>query len=401
MKKTLGILVLASCFAFAAPATAAETSDPPPVLPFDPLLVELVMPGSFVQNNIFGVRWLPSRSKSVGSVKYSWGGQTKTIDQFLWESGTDSFIALDNGSIAYERYFDINTMFSKHQSWSVMKSFVSTLVGISVQRGEITSINDPVTKYVPSLAGNGYNGVSIKDVLNMASGIEWDEAGDESSGGILEGDVFKLVTDSIFDNLTLGLSGQTLDEFSTSPDRVNVEAPGTRFNYASVNTQVLRMVLEAASGQRLRTLLQNRIWKPAGMGSSATLLKDRTGSDFGFCCLFATARDYARFGLLWENNGKYGSNQIVPTNWVYDSTHSSESYLQPGAVEPTFGYGYQWWLGDGTRGDYSAAGLGGQFVYVSPNDDTVIVKLSDDIGSDRTGEALRAFRAVSDYLKTH
>lgn len=397
IKKTLGILVLASCFTFTASANAAEA----PALPFDPLLVELVMSGSTIQNNTAAVRSLPSQSKSVGTVTYTFGGQTKTVNQFLNESGTDSFIAIDNGVIAYERYFDINSQYSKHQSWSVMKSFVSTLIGIAVKNGKITSINDPVTKYVPALTANGYNGVSIKDVLNMASGIQWDEAGDESSGGILSGDVIDLVADPMFDQTSFGLLGQTLDEFSTSRDRVRGETPGTRFNYTSVNTQVLRMVLEKATGQRLRTLLQNQIWKPAGMGSSATLLKDRVGSDFGFCCLFATARDFARFGLLWENNGKYGSNQIVPTDWVYSSTHSTESYLQPGAVEPTMGYGYQWWLGNGTRGDFSALGLGGQSVYVSPNDDTVIVKLSDDIGSDRSEESLQAFRAVATYLKTH
>ncbi|MBJ7348104.1 MAG: serine hydrolase [Thermoleophilaceae bacterium] len=392
MKMTLGILVLASCFAFAGTATAAT---------FDPLAVENFMPGSTILNNTSAVRALPSQAKSVGSVTYTYGGQTKTVDQFINGSNTDSFIALDSGSIAYERYLNGNNSSTKHQSWSMMKSYVSTLIGIAVKNGKITSINDPVTKYVPALAANGYNGVKIKDVLQMASGIKWDEAGDESSAGVASGDAYNMVSESIFDNLTFGLSGQTLDEFTTSPDRVRVETPGTHFNYTSANTQVLRMVLEKATGQRLRALLQNQIWKPAGMGLSATLLRDRVGSDYAFCCLFAAARDYARFGLLWENNGKYGTNQIVPTNWVYSSTHSTESYLQPGAVETSWGYGYQWWLGDGTRGDFSAVGLEGQFTYVSPNDDTVIVKLSSDEGTDRIEETLRVFRAIADYLKTH
>ncbi|MBJ7457734.1 MAG: serine hydrolase [Thermoleophilaceae bacterium] len=393
-------LLASACasLAIAAPASAEENT-PPALLPFDPLALEFTLPGSTISNNIWNVRSLPVDHEPIGNVTYSWNGQTKTISRLLLESGTDAFLVLENGKIAHEVYFDINNVFTRHQSWSMMKSFVSTLVGIAVRDGKITSVNDPVTKYVPALAANGYNGVSIKDVLQMSSGIDWNEEYTD----ILGADIVDLVLDPILDNGSFGLFGRTLDKFAASPEWSRSDAPGTRFLYNSLNTQVLGMVLKAATGRPVRKLLEEQIWRPSGMGSSGWLLKDRAGSDFGFCCLYATARDYARFGLVWENNGARGSNQIVPTNWVYDSTHSTEAHLQPGVVEPTLGYGYQWWIGDGTRGDFAAIGVEGQWTYVSPTDNTVIVKLSDDLTleGNREEEFLKASRAVADYLRAH
>lgn len=390
--------MVTGCFSLSITAAAsAEESTPPAILPFDPLALEFTLPGSTIGNNIWNIQSLPSDPKPISNITYSWGGTTKTISQLLLESGTDAFLVLDKGKITSERYFDINNVVTKHQSWSMMKSYVSTLIGIAIRDGKIQSVDDPVTKYVPSLAGNGYNGVSIKNVLQMSSGIDWDEE------GVAGTDIINLVLDPILDNATFGVAGRTLDEFATSSEWTRSNAPGTRFLYTSLNTQVLGMVVEAATGKPLRQLLEEKIWRPTGMASTAWLLRDRVGSDFGFCCLYATARDFARFGLVWENNGARGSNQIVPASWVHDSTHSTEAHLQPGAVEPTYGYGYQWWLGDGTRGDFAAIGVEGQFTYVSPADDTVIVKLSDDLTlvGDREAEFLKASRAIADYQRTH
>lgn len=393
------LAALAICCTFAAGAQAAEDNAGLPLLPFDPLAVELVMPGSTIDNNIFNVRSLPSQSKPVGNLTYTWNGQTKSIFQLLLESGTDAFLALDDGKIAYERYFDINTSLTRHQSWSMMKSFTSAMIGVAIRDGYIDSVDDPVTDYVPALAGNGFNGASIEDVLQMSSGVDWNEAQLDA----LNADVIWLVVDPIFDNLSFGTAGRTLDEFATGAEHTLASPPGTDWNYSSLSTQVLGMVLSRATGRPVRQYLEQTIWKPSGMGGDARLLRDRTGTDFTFCCLYATARDYARFGLIYENGGARGSAQVVPASWVHDSTHSSAAHLQPGAVESSFGYGYQWWLGEGTRGDFAARGLEGQQIYVSPADDTVIVKLSDDltVQGDRGPELLKAFRTIADYLRTH
>jgi CubicO group peptidase (beta-lactamase class C family) len=395
----LALVAALACFGSLTAAAYAEEQTPPPVLPFDPLAVELVLPGSTIARDAGNVRSLPSDPKPVGAVTYSWAGQTKTISQLLLESGTDAFVAVDAGKIASEVYFDLNAPWTRHQSWSVMKSFTSSLIGIAIAEGHIDSVDDPVTKYVPALAANGYNGVSIRDVLQMSSGIAWNE----SYLDPVNADVAWLVGDPVLDNLSWGVAGRTLDEFATSSEWTQVVAPGTQWHYNSLNTQVLGMVLARATGQPVRRYLEQKIWKPAGMATSGWLLRDRPGTDFTFCCLYATARDYARFGLVYENGGVRGSSQVVPAGWVYDSTHSTATHLQPGAVAPNFGYGYQWWLGDGTRGDFLALGLEGQWIYVSPADDTVIVKLSDDLTltGNRSAEILKAFRAVADYLRTH
>lgn len=387
-------LTALACFgALAGVAQAAEETTPPPPLPFDPLALELVLPGSTVHNNFWDVRSLSSSSKPIGSLTYTWNGQTKTIFQLMLESGTDALLAVDNGKIAYEKYFDINNVFTQHQSFSMMKSFTSAMIGIAIRDGYIGSINDQITSYVPALAANGYNGVTIKEVLQMSSGVGWHEGED----------VVSLMAEAVIDNLTFGVGGRSLDEFSTSPQWQRVAAPGTQWNYKSLDTQVLGMVLAKATGRPVYEYLEEKIWKPSGMASNARLLHDRTGRDFTFANFYATARDYARFGLVFENNGARGSRQIVPSSWVYDSTHSTAAHLHPGAVRDDFGYGYQWWLGNGARGDFFAAGYEGQFIYVSPADDTVIVKLSDDLtlDGDRASEVVKAFRVIADYLRTH
>lgn len=395
------ISTLACGFALSGSALAEEEPTLPAPLPFDPLVLEAGLPGSTINNNLWGVRSLPSSSKSVGGVTYEWNGQTKTVFQMLLESGTDAFLAVDNGKIAYERYFDFNTAFTRHHSWSMMKSFTSAMIGIAIDDGYIDSVDDLVTDYVPQLAGNGYAGVTIKQALQMSSGVDYYETPSDP----LNADALSLFIDPIIDNYTLGVAGRTYDEYATSPEWVQTAPPGTVWRYSSLESQVLGMVLSRATSRPVRQYLEQTIWKPAGMGSDAWLLKDRVGTNCTFSCLYATARDYARFGLVYENNGARGSNQIVPGSWVYDSTHSTEPHLQSSAMSDhyNFGdYGYQWWVGDGPRGDFAAVGLEGQNIYVSPSDDTVIVKLSDDLTIGTRGpELLKAYRAIADYLSTH
>ncbi|MGB0890468.1 MAG: serine hydrolase [Solirubrobacterales bacterium] len=148
------IAVLTCALGFASSAQA-ETQAPPSLLPFDPIALEFVLPGNTVRVDSSNVRALSTQTKPIGKLTYSWAGKTKSVDQYLAESSTDSFLVLDDGVIAYERYFDINTRLSRHQSWSMAKSFLSTLIGIAVSEGKIDSIDDPVTKYVPSLSVNG------------------------------------------------------------------------------------------------------------------------------------------------------------------------------------------------------------------------------------------------------
>ncbi|MFB7718479.1 serine hydrolase domain-containing protein [Nocardia sp. NPDC056100] len=327
---------------------------------------------------------------------YTYNGKQRTLADYLDRSSARSYVVVQNDSIVDERYFFGYSATSRFNSWSVGKSITATAVGIAISEGKIASVQDPVTKYVTELKGTGYDGVSIRDILHMSSGHQYDETEyTNPTKGSTATTIRMVVGTSLIDQ-----AKEAKKDFQ----------PGSRWNYDSMNTFVLGWLVSKATGQSLATYVQDKIWQPAGMQTSALVGKDYKGSTIAYCCYHATARDFARFGLLYLHNGKVGDRQVVPQQWVQDSTHSSEAYLQPHQLMPskpsssenTYGYGYQWWLGDGDRGDFLAIGILGQYIYVSPKDNVVIVKTSEDLNSEENmGEAIYAFRATVDALPTH
>ncbi|MFI8975317.1 serine hydrolase domain-containing protein [Nocardia asteroides] len=322
---------------------------------------------------------------------YVYNGKTQTVADYLERSSTRGFLVMKDNQILDERYFGGYSATSRFNSWSVGKSITSAALGIAVSEGRIASIDDPVTKYIPELAKSGYNGVSIRNVLQMSSGTAYDE------------------TD--YTNPTKGSTATTIrmvagTSLIDQAKEIKRERPaGTKWNYDSMDTFVLGWVVSKATGKSLSDYVEERIWKPAGMETSALIGKDYKGSTIGYCCYHATVRDFARFGLLYLRDGQAGGKQVLPAQWVKDSTRAAAPHLQPGSLRPdkpessenNYGYGYQWWLGDGDRGDYSAIGILGQFIYVSPRDGIVIVKNSEDLNSEvNMGEAIHAFRAIAD-----
>ncbi|GGM32771.1 hypothetical protein GCM10012275_00230 [Longimycelium tulufanense] len=322
-------------------------------------------------------------------VRYSYRGAARTLDDLLNRTGTESFLVLHGDKLVSERYFRGNSRSTVSNSDSVAKSIVSAAVGVAVGEGAISSVHDPVTKYVPELKGSGFDGASIRDVLHMASGIEWQE---------LQKSYFDPTNSATFNQIRLTL-GTPATEIAQQAKRA--EAPGTHFNYASIDTFVLSWVVSRATHEPFARYLQDRIWQPAGMSSTTRLGADWAGNPLGFTFVTTTPRNFARFGLLYLHNGRALGKQVVPAQWVADSTHSSEPYLQPDQVGHGYGlgYGYQWWLGDGDRGDYSALGVFGQYIYVNPRDNVVIVKTSFDPQHQQTiNEMITAFRAVADKV---
>ncbi|GAB2662684.1 serine hydrolase domain-containing protein [Nocardia goodfellowii] len=322
---------------------------------------------------------------------YVYNGKIQTAGDYLRRTSTRGFLVLKGNRIIDERYSGGYSAGSRFNSWSVGKSITSAAVGIAIGEGKITSVDDPVTKYVPDLAKNGYNGVSIRHLLQMSSGTAYDETdyADPTKGSTAT--TIRMV------------AGTSLPDQAKELERER--AAGTKWNYNSMDTFVLGWVVAEATGTSLSDYVRERIWKPAGMETSALIGKDYEGSAIGYCCYHATIRDFARFGLLYLRGGQAGGKQVIPQQWVQDSTHATEPHLRPHnlrpdkpqAVENDYGYGYQWWLGDGDRGDYTAIGILGQFIYVSPKDNVVIVKNSEDLNSEETmGEAIHAFRALAD-----
>jgi CubicO group peptidase (beta-lactamase class C family) len=318
-------------------------------------------------------------------VTYTFRGHRYTLADFLQRSSTLGFTVLHGTTILDQRFFDGEGRDSYFQSWSVGKSITSAAVGVAYAEGRIHSLSDPVTRYLPQLRRTGYDGVPIVDVLHMASGTKWDE--------------------STYTNVFQGaLNSQLRLIFGTPLMKIAKEStrqvrPGTVFNYDSLNTYVLSQVVQAATHTPYATFVQQKIWGPAGMASPLYLGHDWSGQTIAYCCYHAQIDDFARFGLLYLRDGRAGGRQVIPSSWVAASTRVDAPYLAPYKLYPgdPFGYGFQWWLGDGKRGDYTGIGLLGQYIYVNPKDDVVIVKTSQDFGSDsRDAELLTAFRAVAD-----
>jgi CubicO group peptidase (beta-lactamase class C family) len=336
---------------------------------------------------------LPRAERSL-EVSYWFGGKQHTLDDFLGRTRATGFLVLKDGKVVSERYFGGADKNSKFTSWSVGKSFTATLVGLAIADGKITGVDSAVTDYVPELKGSGYDGVPIKYILEMSSGIKFTEV-----YGSAESDIM------IMWRRTMVEESERLDHYAASLTRL--EPPGSRFEYRSVDTQVLGELVKKVTGETLADNLSKRIWQPLGMESDATWLTDRPGADgmeAAFCCINATLRDYARFGLLFLNKGNWNGKQIVPAAWVEPATTPQDPQVRFGKIikgSPN-GYGYQWWLLPGDAHAFSAEGVFFQFIYVDPSNNLVIAKTSafDDFWDDKLEEETwAAYRAVGESLK--
>ena len=295
---------------------------------------------------------------------FNFEGQTVELEAFLTDSRTSGLLVIKNGTIVAEHYAEGHGPQQTHISFSLAKSFLSALFGIAVEEGHIRSLEDAVTDYAPELIGSGYDGVRIKDVLQMSSGVGFNE-----DYGDFWSDINRF-------SRTVAL-GQPFNEFATTLERAY--PPGTYNQYVSIDTQVLGMVLVNATGVSLTQYLQDKIWQPAGMADKAYYLTDFEGMELALGGLNVSLRDYGRFGLLYANQGRRGDKQIIPAQWVTDSVTPDAPHLMPGdnpASNNRSGYGYQWWLPEGRDDEFQGQGIYGQYIFVDPDNQLVIVKNS-------------------------
>ncbi len=296
---------------------------------------------------------------------FNWEGQAMDVQQYLEYSNTTGLLIIHKDTIVYEQYFNGMKPEKTHISWSVAKSFVATLVGIALEDGLFESIEDPVTKYLPQLKKSAYDGVRIKDILQMSSGVQFTEDYRDFNSDINRfGRGFAL--------------GKSLEKFvkSLKSDR----EPGIYNHYVSMDTQVLGMLVMEVTGKTLSAYLGEKVWNPVGMEHDAQWIIDKTGMEAAFGGLNITLRDYARFGLLYLKEGNWNGQQIVSKDWIQQSITPDAPHLQPGADNPMsdniFGYGFQWWLPEQPDGDYFASGIYNQYIYNNTKKDLVIVKTS-------------------------
>lgn len=303
---------------------------------------------------------LPAAPTPLGPVRVRDDGKTYGLDEYLELNRVTAILVLKNGQVVLERYRFGNTPCTRWMSMSVAKSITSTLIGAAVRQGRITSVRDPVTKYVPALAGSAYDGASVRDVLMMASGVRWDETYTNPAS-----DRRRLLEAQISQT-----PGSAMAVMRSLP---RAAAPGARYNYNTGETQVAAEILRAAVRQPLATYLSERIWSRFGMEADANWWLDSPGGvEIGGSGISATLRDYGRFGLFLLNGGVAGGEAILPDGWLRDAT--SPKTLASGSP---LAYGYLWWTPTTAQSQrhraYAAFGIYGQELYVNPAERVVIV----------------------------
>ncbi|MEZ0164382.1 serine hydrolase domain-containing protein [Kineococcus sp. LSe6-4] len=325
---------------------------------------------------------------------FSFAGDEHDVQEFLDETETSAVLVLHEGRVVHERYFRTGGPDVPWLSMSVAKSFVGTLVGIAVAEGAIRDVEDPISDYVPVDPGSAYDGVPIRSVLQMSSGAVWNE--DYSDP---EADALRLA------RATSGQEGN-LDTVVATLGRER--EPDTLCRYNSCDTQALASLLRHATGRHLADYLQEKLCEPLGFQHEGAWVVDPSGIEMGFAGLNLVARDYARLGELYRNDGAVDGVQVVPAEWVRAATTSSLPHLEAGRVvvgggTTPEGYGYQWWLPAGEREEWMAAGVYNQYVYVDPANAVTVVKLSanrkfgtaDDESAHHEAQSLELLRAIA------
>jgi CubicO group peptidase (beta-lactamase class C family) len=291
-------------------------------------------------------------------------GQGTGFDEFLRETDTLAFVVVHKDRLVRERYSGGSTRESLQTSFSVAKSFVSTLVGIAIDAGLIESVDDPVTDYVPELEARDpdFRKITLRHLLTMSSGIRYEkEAGFPWP----------------FGDDTYTYYGVDLRDIALNRTRI-AGPPGLGWHYNNYNPLLLGLVLERATGTSVSEFMATRLWQPLGAEADATwnLDSERSGFEKMESGLNARAVDYARFGLLFLHNGGWNGRRIVSEGWVRRATRAGTP------IEPAdyYGYRYFWWLDVERPGRFYAMGKYGQYIYVAPDADAVVVRLGSSSG---------------------
>lgn len=293
-------------------------------------------------------------------------------------------VVLHKGAVVHEAYHMGTGKEDLRISWSMAKSYLSSLFGVLLDKGHVDSLDAPVTQYAPTLAGSAYGNATIRDVIEMESGVTFDE------------DYLDFWSDINKMGRVLALGG-SMDAFAADLTET-FAAPGAGWKYVSIDTHVLGMVARGATGQSLGDLLGEHILGPLGTYGKPYYLTDGYDVAFALGGLNLTTRDYARMGEMFRNDGMFDGRQIVPAAWARESTRP-QAKTAPGKLR----YGYQWWMpADGREGEFMARGVYGQYVYIDKQSGVVIAINGADRDFRADGafdDSLQMFRRVAAIYK--
>jgi len=331
-----------------------------------------------------GPVWQLPRADHPLDFSYSYNGTQRPASDFLERTYTNALLIMKDGRIVSEIYRNNSNERTRFIGWSMTKSWTSLLIGCALEEGLIKSLDDPITAYLPELKEGGYDGVSIKHILEMRSGVDYEERYDfENPGAAAQNHINALV--------------KNVARFADPARTIKrINEPGTVFQYKTLDTAVLGWLIERVTGQTVAAYTSRKLWEPLGAESDAFYIMDGqpgVGREFSGAGFNATLRDFARLGQMVLDGGVANGRQVVPSDWIARSTHSAFP------EDPrSGGYAYQWWTLGGSDA-FAAMGLQGQYVYVDPATRTVVVKLSYFPPDDRSSseEATAFFRAVSEW----
>lgn len=302
-----------------------------------------VMKGSRVQTLSAGA---PIAAFNAG------GARADYLQQLMNDQRIHGVLVLQDGKIRLERYTAPQTPSTRWNSFSVSKSVTSTLVGAAMKDGYIKSLDDDVTKYIKELRGSAYEGVSVRQLLTMTSGVKWNEDYTDPKSDVAQ--MYAQPADAGFDMTT-----------SYVRKLPREAAPGAKWVYKTAETNLVGVLVAAATGKKLAEYLSEKIWRPLGMERDAEWMIDDVGHEQGGCCLAMTLRDYGRFGQFILDGARINGRSIVAAGWLDDATKSHVSTGGGG------GYGFQWWIrGDGT---FEGRGIYGQTLHIDRARHLVIV----------------------------
>ena len=310
--------------------------------------------------------------KDAPPVKYRWNFSTHAVDEYLEDSKATGLMIIKDGQIVLEHYQYNRQPEMPMRSFSMAKTIISILIGIANSKGLIKSLDDPVAQYWPEIRESVYGQTTIKNMLRMASGVEYKEL---YTWG--QGDDNWEWSRVLYANKNIGRPEVVIDYLNSKTQRTLEQ--GQKFSYASINTEILARVLSRATGKSITHLTQEWLWQPMGAKYSAYWLLSTTdrveaaGGGFN-----AALSDYARLGNLLANDGKRGGVQIIPKQYLYEATDIAlqPSAFQPGIASPYYGYGYQTWLFPMKKRTFAFQGIHGQFIFVQPDSKVVMVQTS-------------------------
>ena len=296
-------------------------------------------------------RAFPKAASEV-AIRYKFENRTLSVDDFLERQRVTGLLIVKDGEILLERYQYDRMPTHRFLSHSMAKSLVCLAIGLALAEGKIAALDDKVSKYVPNLAGHPYGETSIRNILRMASGVKFKEVYDGKD------DISRFVQIRSSRGAIEALRAFTVREAQE----------GVRFHYASSETVVLALVVNAVTGKTLSEYLTERLWQPMGAEADATWIRDINGLEAGMGNFNAVLRDYGRLGVLLANDGAIGAKQVLPKSFLLEATdwHKQPAAFAPGRATPYFGYGYQFWLFPGAKRRFALLGVYGQSVFVDP-----------------------------------